>query len=123
MPLGMTGKCTFKSSTDLGKVIVATASKEQRMLLINGSKAKNLVGLQGLSAFVKLKVHFGFTNDERNWRVRETVLVVVLDLAESGHLTEEEVDSLRADFICTPIRDKDSEPETIQRLLKDRSGT
>ena len=29
---------------DLGKVIRATASKEQRMLLINGSKAKILSG-------------------------------------------------------------------------------
>ena len=45
---------------DLGKVIRAAASKEQRMLLINGSKAKHLVGLQDLSAFVKLKVRFGF---------------------------------------------------------------
>ena len=101
---------------DLGKVIAATASKEQRMLLINGSKAKNLIGLQELSAFVKLKVHFGFTNDERNWRVRETVLVVVLDLAESGRLTEEEEDSLRAILFARRYV-KDSEPETIQRLL------
>ena len=80
------------------------------MLLINGSKAKNIIGLQGLSAFVKLKVRFGFTNDGRNWRIRETVLVVVLDLAESGRLTEEEEDSLRAILFARRYV-KDSEPE------------
>ena len=102
--------------TDLGKVIAATASKEKRMLLINGSKQRNLVGLQGLSTFVRLKVHFGFREDERNWRVRETVLVVVLDLAGSGRLTEEEVECLREILFARRYVEK-SEPETIQRLL------
>ena len=106
---------------DLGKVIRATASKEQRMLLINGSKAKNLIGLQELSAFVKLKVRFGFANDGRNWRVRETVLVVVLDLAESGRLTEEEEDSLRAILFARRYV-KDSEPEPVQRLFRSEAA-
>ena len=107
---------------DLGKVIRATASKEQRMLLINGSKAKNIIGLQELSAFVKLKVYFGFANDGRNWRVRETVLVVVLDLAESGRLTEEEEDSLRAILVARRYVKK-HRARARPTFAQERSGT